>query len=91
MAGLSEPNEPRDSGAYGIDGDGFIIYTTMEGGPYHVIRGNREAYERVLETGEVRIAMFEDTGPLIEPVYFAYLAVVESNYDTIVGGEREAA
>lgn len=87
MADMSEP-----FAGTGQNGSGFIVYTTMEGGPFHVIRGTRADYDRIVETGEVRIIMFNDADAIInDPIYTAYLCVVESNHDSIIGGSREAA
>lgn len=73
----------------GAKGDGFLIYTTEEGGPYHVCRATQEEYASIIETGRVNVRVFDDIEQVIsDPVYFAYLAVVESNYDTILGDAR---
>lgn len=87
MEGVNEP-----FAGIGQNGSGFIVYTTEEGGPFHVIRGTRSDYERITETGEVRVVMFNDRDAILtDPIYVAFLCVVESNHDAIIGGEREAA
>ena len=69
----------------------FLVYTTEEGGTYHVTRCSRDEFERIRETGQVQIMLDANDGPtiLVEPVYIALLGVVEDNYDFIVEDSRD--
>lgn len=74
--------------AIGGNGTNFIVYTTEEGGLYHAARCTREEFERIRETGRINVAPWSDQ-IIAEPVYIAFLTVVDDNFDYITEEARE--
>jgi hypothetical protein len=74
--------------AVGKCGDHFLIYTTEEGGLYHVARCTPEEYAFIVANKEINVRPFVDA-VITEPVYVALLCVVRDNHDFILGGARD--
>lgn len=73
----------------GMTGNTFILYTTEEGGSFHVARCTPEEYEGIKQRREIHLKLWDNV--IVEPVLVALLAVVDDNYDFILGSSREDA
>lgn len=71
-----------------LDGTHFLLYTTEEGGAFHVTRCTPAEYKNVLLTREVNVNMFNNA-VVTDPALVALLAVVEENHDFILGRSRD--
>jgi hypothetical protein len=66
---------------------GWIVWTEVEGGHYHVTRGTREDFETRLKD-HPRPRMAVATEPRSGFAYIAYLETV-ADFDAILGGPRD--